>query len=436
MHVQNLAEAATRLIRTLEAINEPQVSDRFFEITVSEISMEQFLCSVRTTRFCFKSRDQDLIILGLGIADIISGPDALEKFALKRASLRDQYYFAATRFDEEHECAAEWKNFGSRFLVLPIVSLHKKNGHEKLMLNFKADGLCWEVWLDHAISILHALCRPNIFHENTDYDRAEYLPTKADYSLILEKTLEQFNETQKKVVLGRRAHLKIKKPVDPAKLFLRLKGQNAFLFFIDLAGTAFFGASPELLYRKVGEDFATESLAGTRARALDEKTDAILKEELKSNPKDNHEHSLVSLYIEEKLKKLECSWSSSPLEVKALSYVQHLLKRYSAKISPNITDAQILNCLHPTPAVCGLDKDWAKAYIRENEAFDRGFYAGALGILGQDESEFCVGIRSALYFEQNLYIYVASGIVPGSSMKEWEELSHKEKNMLSIFDER
>ena len=73
---------------------------------------------------------------------------------------------------------------------------------------------------------------------------------------------------------------------------------------------------------------------------------------------------------------------------------------------------------------------------RANEGFDRGLYAGPIGYFGDDEAEFAVAIRSALYCQQRLYIYAASGIVHGSVFEtEWAELDNKQKTMTSIFDE-
>lgn len=436
--VENIKVASKKLISMLKGINIALSTDHSWRFSLANCTYEEFLYPVQNTaRVFFKSRDRDLTFLGLGAADLLTGPDALTKFAQKRATLfPEQSYFAALKFDEQAEVAPEWQDFGARVLVLPIVSLVKKNGQHQLILSFRADGLPWNIWLDHALSILQALPMPAGPPSEIAHEKSQYLPAKEVYCANVEHALAQFDGSKKKVVLGRRCELPLKKSLDPAQLFLKLKIEHAFLFFIDLGfKTAFFGASPELLYRLNGEIFETESLAGTRARSNDEQTDEALRKELSFSQKDNREHSLVSLYIEEKLKELSATdIKASALEVRALNFVQHLLKRYQAKVSPDITDEQIIKSFHPTPAVCGQESSWAKEYIRSHEGFDRGLYAGPIGLLGKDESEFSVGIRSALFYQQHLYIYVASGIVAGSSQEEWEELSHKEKSMLSIFD--
>lgn len=52
--------------------------------------------------------------------------------------------------------------------------------------------------------------------------------------------------------------------------------------------------------------------------------------------------------------------------------------------------------LHPTPAVCGRPREAAADVLAEQEAFDRGFYAGPFGWVSAGGAEFAVAIRSAL----------------------------------------
>ncbi|CAN7096228.1 unnamed protein product, partial [Brassica rapa subsp. narinosa] len=70
----------------------------------------------------------------------------------------------------------------------------------------------------------------------------------------------------------------------------------------------------------------------------------------------------------------------------------------------------MLTVLHPTPAVCGCP------------SFDRGMFAGPVGLFGGGGSEFSVGIRYALVKK----VRSGKGIVSGSdSASEWNELDLK-----------
>lgn len=66
------------------------------------------------------------------------------------------------------------------------------------------------------------------------------------------------------------------------------------------------------------------------------------------------------------------------------------------QLKPGSSDAHLLAALHPTPAVCGRPREDALGLLAASEPFDRGFYAGPFGWIGQEAAEFVVAIRSAL----------------------------------------
>jgi menaquinone-specific isochorismate synthase len=447
----NLAEACHAILIDLNQKKREQNKHDTWQYELSSFNERQFFQVARgIERISFISRDREYLIFGLGAADRIrvdnsKDDDGLVRVIKKTSSLLEhQNYFAAIRFDSLAKQSHEWANLGQSFFILPLLSVIIKKQQILLSLNFRNDAhISWPVFLDHAKSLLLALADSHVKPEQKiEIVMGEYLPNKRKYCENVIKALADFCcEEHKKVVIARRRLVEIKNIIDPAELYFRLrkKSKNAFLFFLDDGkSTVFFGASPELLYRRCKQNFATESLAGTRSRAKDEVEDVKLREALLNSLKDKSEHSLVSMHIEQKLSELGVfDLFISDLEIMALSYVQHLLKRYCGKINEDINDIHILDLFHPTPAVCGLDKHWALQFIRAHEGFDRGFYAGPIGLIGKDEAEFAVAIRSALYHRQQLFLYTACGIVPGSApWEEWEELNNKEKNILSIFDNR
>ncbi len=52
--------------------------------------------------------------------------------------------------------------------------------------------------------------------------------------------------------------------------------------------------------------------------------------------------------------------------------------------------------------------------MAEIEIFDRRWYAGTLGVMSQNLSEFCVTIRSAFIEENQVRVFAGAGIVEGS----------------------
>lgn len=171
-----------------------------------------------------------------------------------------------------------------------------------------------------------------------------------------------------------------------------------------------------------------EALAGTRARGGSKAQDLQIELDLLSSPKEDFEFSIVRESIQRKLEAI-CStvWVEPKKAIRKLPRIQHLYAQLSGRLRSEDDEFDILSSLHPTPAVCGFPREEARLLIAETEMFDRGMFAGPVGWFGGGETEFAVGIRSALV-EKGLggLIYAGTGIVRGSnSSLEWEELELK-----------
>ena len=95
----------------------------------------------------------------------------------------------------------------------------------------------------------------------------------------------------------------------------------------------------------------------------------------------------------------------------------------------------LLNTLHPTPAVCGLPKEAAKFFILQNEKYDRTYYSGFLGEINDDfDTELFVNLRCAKIEKNVAQIYVGGGITKESNPeKEWSETHLKTNTIKSIL---
>jgi len=272
----------------------------------------------------------------------------------------------------------------------------------------------------------------------------------------------------------------------------------------------FFGCTPERLFQvlpssykdKHTGDTATtvisESLAGTRPRGSTAQADKELSRELFTSAKDQSENEITGRFIIQAFNELERrGWiqQSKTIEsknidetdednminyecndrivtnhtstikgryfVRRLRHLQHLCQQFRSHVtsSGNSRDVikYLLAALHPTPAVGGYPKEAAMTFIRQYESvgFDRGFYAGPFGFVGQGEAEIVVAIRSGLICrgkqarnqvefsssnfdhkraKPKVSIYAGAGIVPGSTLQgEWAETSYKLGVVSSIF---
>lgn len=430
----------------LSQLNNTQLTDsRMWQVDVNYFDESLLRKMDGCIKTAFKSRDKDFYFLGFGASDIIKGnslPGIPKEIEDKIECLNEhQFYFSALRFDEQAQIADEWKSFGQKIFILPLLCLIKDHDGCRLQLNYTHNShMPSNMWREHAINLLSSIKGGAADPVVPIVENEFIVPDKENYLSMISSAIREVNnrDGKKKVVLGRKKVLELKGPNASVDIYMHLSAHssNTHMFYVDLGmGSAFFGASPELLYRRCGDDLVTEALAGTRARSLNTNVDNDLRNELLDSIKDNCEHALVDEHITSKLEVLSDSKAqTSKLDIMPLSYVQHLLRKYTVKLDTKIKEQEIVSMLNPTPAVAGLDREWAISYIRESENFDRGFYAGPIGVMKKNYTEFSVAIRSALYHDNKLHIFAAGGIVEGSIPdKEWQELEHKEKTILNIF---
>lgn len=180
----------------------------------------------------------------------------------------------------------------------------------------------------------------------------------------------------------------------------------------------------------------SEALAGTRARGASPSLDRQIELDLLTSPKDDIEFTIVRGTIRKKLEAVCEKVVIKPEKmIKKLRRIQHLYAQLSGRLTSEEDEFEILSSLHPSPAVCGFPTEEAQLLIAETEVFDRGMYAGPVGWFGGGESEFAVGIRSALVEkDQSAFIYAGTGIVEGSSpCLEWDELELKTSQFTKLL---
>jgi isochorismate synthase len=96
---------------------------------------------------------------------------------------------------------------------------------------------------------------------------------------------------------------------------------------------------------------------------------------------------------------------------------------------------QVIQLLHPTPAVCGFPKEQSKDFILENENYDRTFYTGFLGELNiENQTDLFVNLRCMEIEDAKAHLFMGCGITKDSiPEKEWEESINKSATMKKIL---
>ena len=264
--------------------------------------------------------------------------------------------------------------------------------------------------------------------------RRTFLPTREEWSLNMEKTREQ--KTFDKVVLARCCVFECETAPDPFAVTARLltQAQNSTVFCYANEQMAFLGATPELLFSKVGRELQSEAVAGTCKRGKTTKEDKTLEEALLVNQKAVSEIAPVAAFLQDRLSLLCSPLVFSPLHVRKTPNVQHLCMQVEGRLHQETPDAKILQQIHPTPALCGSPTKNARDWIAKIEPFERGLYGGALGWSTPEKSVWVVAIRCCLIQNTTVKLYTGAGIVAKSNpQEEWEELDHKMELYKDIF---
>jgi menaquinone-specific isochorismate synthase len=394
----------------------------------------------------WSGREDRAGVAAVGIADLreasaSEGPRSLSKAlaSLPDSGVSGARYYGGARFDPLGQPDEEWAAFGAYRFVLPRFELHAGETETTLVCN-----LVLPRDTDDASKITQEI--EDLSLPEGGYGAPLPAPVLREDSPDLrgwrgnvERALAAFSEgSLGKVVLARRAEFGFCGDLDPTLLLESLKAATpgCFHFYAEPeSGTAFLGASPERLFRRDGRMVESEAVAGTRPRGVSSAEDEGLRDALLHSAKDRVEHTYVSKGIREALLPL-CEELEIEDHVSEMKLVRgrHLRSKVRGTLRDGVTDAALLDAMHPTPAVGGHPRTGALEQIQALETFDRGWYAGPVGWIGAEGSEFAVGIRSGLVRGKTLALYSGAGIVAGSVPdEEWAEIEQKIGDFTGMF---
>lgn len=383
--------------------------------------------------------------VALGAIHELTRPEDIQRVCdLANTSSEDSpRYYGGLAFDPAQP---GWQGFGPCRFVLPRIELVRRGECISLCLNLWLPAQDkvheFDAELQAAEAALDALQpeTPLPSLQKRSWQRRD-VPGPAQWQTLVERVTDPaFQAHTPKVVLSRESLLESEESIPPLCPWSLLTqwarhAQECFHFGFQFSPEqSFVACSPERLYRREQCHLFTEALAGTIRRSGDEATDAALAAELLADSKNRLENRLVHADILSRLAPLTTDATLTEPRILKLRLLQHLKCDIEAELKPGVCDWQLLAALHPTPAVGGAPREAALAFIRESEPYDRGWYAGACGMLSRETSEFSVAIRSARITAQGISLFAGAGIVAGSEpAAEWAELDNKIANVLSLL---
>lgn len=263
------------------------------------------------------------------------------------------------------------------------------------------------------------------FFENIQFPENKsnfHYSTQQEYEAKILKAIEIIKENNLQKIVISRPILKEISSIDLLKTFKNLceKYQNTLCYLLLSEDEIWLGATPEILgkFNKKTEEFFTMSLAGTLP--LNENW----------SKKEIEEQKPVTQYISNILQKYSTEISQSETYDHISGNIKHLRTDFTAKINTENLENLIAE-LHPTPAVCGIPKEFCEKNILEIEDYNREFYAGFIKIETEEEIYYFVNLRCAKIYKNQVIAFAGGGITALSSPeKEWRETELKSQAIL------
>jgi isochorismate synthase len=312
------------------------------------------------------------------------------------------------------------------FVLAPF---HITSAHPLLLI--RPDRICngrMEI-----ITFLQSLEEQIVEHKAIVPEKISSAHDKNNYQTAFARFIEALHDNRfDKLVLSRR-HIEARTPdFSPATAFLKAcdRYPNAFTYLCHtpLSGT-WMGSTPEMILKGKSPHYQTVALAGTRKA----KTDGITATRWDS--KNRNEQQLVADYLRKVLSNCADEWTDERTETLTAGNVVHLKTGFRFDYSTQEKLGNLLQQLHPTPAVCGLPKTEAYRFIVDNEGYDREYYAGFTGFISPDkQTDLYVNLRCMKIEDERLNLYAGGGLLSSSNREtEWKETEEKLKTMRGIL---
>jgi isochorismate synthase len=321
-------------------------------------------------------------------------------------------------FDPARASTRLWDGFPDARMVLPEHMLSIHNGSATLTTNRVADQIA---------HIPHAA------------PKAEMGLSPVDWQHLVGTVAAGIRGGElgvRKVVLASTREARPTVSLEAAIRTLARDYPGCTVFAVVEGDACFLGATPERLISLHEGMATTMALAGSAPRGRDADEDARIEQRLLDDPKERDEHAIVVSALKDSLGPLcERVVVDAAPRVRKLDNVQHLLTTIRGQVKPDRSVLDLVERLHPTPAVGGSPRAKALALIRQHEALDRGWYAAPIGWMDRHgEGEFVVGLRSALVRGETATLFAGCGIVAGSNpLTEYAEWGWKLRPMQSAL---
>ncbi len=260
---------------------------------------------------------------------------------------------------------------------------------------------------------------------------SEFEEAKKSYQEFVRQTIDTIRKGEaSKIVVSRKkefplSNFSIESLVE--RLFSAYPTAFRYIWYHPKTGI-WCGATPETLVDIKKSEFKTMALAGTQPYSSGE---------IVWRKKELEEQHFVTVAILGNLQGIIEDVQVSEVRSHRAGSLLHLCTDISGKIEKEHGSlSKVAQALHPTPAVCGTPRNFARDFIIKNEGYAREYYTGFIGPIadGGTSATLMVNLRCMKIENGKASIYVGGGITADSvPEEEWIETQNKMQTMLQVL---
>ena len=263
--------------------------------------------------------------------------------------------------------------------------------------------------------------------------------TDDDYKKIVTQGIQSCKRGDVfQLVLSRRFHQEFQGDEFNVYRCLRSINPSPYLFYFDYGDYRLMGSSPESQLRISNGTATIHPIAGTYKRTGNDEHDQELAKQLEADPKENAEHVMLVDLARNDLSTV-CSnvRVSSFKKIQFYSHVIHMVSEVQGQVIQGENPFKVLGKCFPAGTLSGAPKYKAMQLIDQFETVARGFYGGAIGMLGfNGDFNHAIIIRSMLSKNNTLHYQAGAGItvnsVPENELQEVNNKLGALKNAISM----
>jgi len=228
---------------------------------------------------------------------------------------------------------------------------------------------------------------------------------------------------------------------DPFNVYraLRIINPSPYMYHLEFENDfSIIGTSPEDLLKVKNRTAQLLPIAGTRRRGKTPDEDKNLETDLKSDPKEIAEHTMLVDLGRNDLGRV-CKYGSvhvsENMKIQRYSHVMHMVSKVEGKLADDKDSIDALMSCFPAGTVTGAPKIRAIQLIDKYEKLERNVYAGSIGYFDfSGNLDMCIAIRTLFVKGKTIYWQAGAGIVADSKPElEAKEIKNKSAAMVNAL---